>query len=238
MSANTKTGVLTQRELIRTAIQLLIVVVIMPFLPLLITQRWDWWEAWLFAFLFILSFVVSRAIPARKYPDLLMERTRSLDQENAQPWDRVIAPVVALGFSLLPLIAGLEALFGWSKGFSIMIEILALVVILAGYTIATYALIENRFFSGVVRIQSERGHQVVSSGPYRVIRHPGYAGAVLYYLATPFLLDSWWALLPAVIASVLLIIRTHLEDRFLQNELTGYREYASRVHYRLFLGVW
>jgi len=129
-------------------------------------------------------------------------------------------------------------LFGWSKGFSTMIEILALVVILAGYTIATYALIENRFFSGVVRIQSERGHQVVSSGPYRVIRHPGYAGAVLYYLATPFLLDSWWALLPAVIASVLLIIRTHLEDRFLQNELTGYREYASRVHYRLFPGVW
>ena len=97
---------------------------------------------------------------------------------------------------------------------------------------------ENRFFSGMVRIQTERGHHVVSSGPYGWIRHPGYAGALLTYLATPFFLDSRWALLPAMFITIVLIIRTSLEDQTLQNELEGYRAYAERVRYRLMPGVW
>jgi protein-S-isoprenylcysteine O-methyltransferase Ste14 len=117
-------------------------------------------------------------------------------------------------------------------------EILALAIILSGYILGSYALIENRFFSGVVRIQTERGHYVVSSGPYRWLRHPGYAGAVLAYLATPFFLDSWWAFLPAVLLTILLVIRTALEDRTLQDELTGYYDYARRVRFRLLPGVW
>jgi protein-S-isoprenylcysteine O-methyltransferase Ste14 len=90
----------------------------------------------------------------------------------------------------------------------------------------------------MVRIQTERGHQVVSSGPYRWLRHPGYAGALLTYLATPFFLDSRWALLAALFLTVVLVIRTSLEDRTLQEELTGYREYAGRVRFRLLPGVW
>lgn len=90
----------------------------------------------------------------------------------------------------------------------------------------------------MVRIQIERGHQVVSSGPYRWIRHPGYAGAILTYLATPLLLDSRWAFLPAIFLIVVLIIRTVLEDKTLQAELTGYGDYAKQVRYRLFPGVW
>jgi protein-S-isoprenylcysteine O-methyltransferase Ste14 len=90
----------------------------------------------------------------------------------------------------------------------------------------------------MVRIQTERGHQVVSTGPYRWMRHPGYAGALLAYLATPFFLDSQWAILPAIFISIVLVIRTSLEDRTLQEELPGYREYAGRVHYRLLPGVW
>lgn len=88
----------------------------------------------------------------------------------------------------------------------------------------SYALIENRFFTGMVRIQSERVHPVVSSGPYRWIRHPGYAGALLTYLATPFFLDSIWAILPTVFSAVVLVIRADLEDKTLQDELEGYRE--------------
>jgi protein-S-isoprenylcysteine O-methyltransferase Ste14 len=97
---------------------------------------------------------------------------------------------------------------------------------------------ENRFFSGTVRLQPERGQRVVSSGPYRWIRHPGYAGGLLVYLATPIFLDSIWACLPAILLTALLVLRTALEDRFLQDELAGYREYAGRVRYRLVPGVW
>jgi protein-S-isoprenylcysteine O-methyltransferase Ste14 len=99
-------------------------------------------------------------------------------------------------------------------------------------------LIENRFFSGVVRIQIDRGHHVISGGPYRWIRHPGYAGGLLTYLATPVFLDSVWAFLPALFITMVLVIRTTLEDRFLQDELDGYRDYVKRVHYRFLPGVW
>jgi protein-S-isoprenylcysteine O-methyltransferase Ste14 len=86
--------------------------------------------------------------------------------------------------------------------------------------------------------QTERGHHVVASGPYGWIRHPGYAGALLTYLATPFFLDSRWALLPAMFITIVLIVRTSLEDKTLQNELEGYRSYAEQVRYRFLPGVW
>ena len=222
----------------RVVVQLLVFVGVIPFLPLLISRRWDWWEAWVYAIIYILGFVLSRMLAAQRHPDLLAERARFTQHENAKSWDKWLAPLVGLGGGLIPLIAGLDAPFGWSPTLSLPVKILALVIILAGYSLGSYALIENRFFSGMVRIQTDRGHHVVSSGPYRWLRHPGYAGALLAYLATPLFLDSWWAFLPAVLLTILLVIRTALEDRTLQDELTGYREYAGQVHYRLLPGVW
>jgi len=99
-------------------------------------------------------------------------------------------------------------------------------------------LIENRYFSGMVRIQTDRGHQVVSAGPYRWIRHPGYAGSLIYFLATPIFLDSSWAFIPAVLLTIVLVIRTSLEDKTLQKELEGYQTYASQVRFRLIPGIW
>lgn len=122
--------------------------------------------------------------------------------------------------------------------FSLPARLLALLVILAGFAWGSYALIENRFFSGMVRIQADRGHQVVSSGPYRWMRHPGYAGALFTFLASPVFLDSRLAFIPAVLLAIVLIIRTYLEDRTLQEELAGYCEYARRVRYRLVPGIW
>ena len=139
---------------------------------------------------------------------------------------------------MILLVAGLDALFDWSPPFSIPAKIIALVIILAGNALGSYALFENRFFSGIVRIQTERGHQVISTGPYRWMRHPGYAGVLLLYLATPIFLDSRWAFLPALFLTVVLLIRTNLEDKALQNELEGYWAYANRVRYRLLPGVW
>jgi len=222
----------------RVVVQLLLGIVLAPLLPLLISWRWDWWEAWVYAALTILGFAVSRALAARRHPDLLSERARFMRHENAEPWDKLLAPLLVLGGALLPIVAGLDARFGWSPAFGLPAKITALALILAGYALASYALIENRFFSGMVRIQADRGHHVVSSGPYRWVRHPGYAAGLLTYLATPIFLDASWAFVPVAFLAPLLVIRTALEDRTLQERLEGYRDYAARVRYRLLPGVW
>jgi protein-S-isoprenylcysteine O-methyltransferase Ste14 len=222
----------------RVILQLLFFIVAIPFLPLLISRQWDWWEAWVYAIISILGFVISRVLATRRNPDLIAERLRTTQHEDTQPWDKQLAPFLGLGGVLVMVVAGLDALLDWSPPYSLPVKIIALIVILLGYVLGSYALIENRFFSGVVRLQTDRGHQVVSSGPYRWIRHPGYAGAFLTYLATPLFLDSSWAFLPTVFVVILFIIRTNLEDRFLQDQLEGYRDYAKRVRYRLLPGVW
>ncbi len=222
----------------RVVIQMLVFIVVIPFLPLLISWRWGWWEAWVYALVCILGFVISRALAARRHPDLLAERARFTQHEDAKSWDKVLAPLTGLGSGLIPLAAGLEARFGGTSTFSLPMELLALAFILAGYALGSYALIENRYFSGMVRIQRDRDHHVVSSGPYRWVRHPGYTGALLTYWATPMFLDSPWAFLPVVFLTVVLVIRTRLEDETLQEELDGYRDYAARVQYRLLPGVW
>lgn len=231
-------GTPTKKISPRAVIQMIFFILVIPFLPLLVSRRWDWWEAWVYAAVSILGFAISRGLAARRHPDLLAERARFLQHEDAKTWDKTLAPLVGLGGGLIPLVAGLDRLFEWSPTFSLPVKILSLAVLLAGYVLASYALIENRFFSGMVRIQAERGHRVVSGGPYRWMRHPGYAGALMAYLAAPLFLDSLWAFLPAVFLTVVLVIRTTLEDSALQAELDGYREYARRVRYRLLPGVW
>ena len=222
----------------RIIVQLLFFIVVMPFLPLLISRQWDWREAWLYAIISILSFIISRVLAARRHPDLIAERAKIMQHEDTKSWDKKLAPLAGLGGGLVLVIAGLDALFDWSPPYSLPIKIISLIAILLGYALGSYALIENRFFSGVVRLQTDRGHQVVSSGPYRWIRHPGYAGALLTYFATPLFLDSPWAFLPTLFIAIVLVIRTSLEDRFLQDELEGYQEYAHRVRYRLVPGLW
>jgi len=222
----------------RVVVQMLFFVVIVPFLPLLISGRWNWWEAWAYAIICVLGFVISRWLAARRNPDLLAERARFMRHEDAASWDKLLAPLVGLGGGLIPLIAGLDMLLGWSPAFALPAKIMALILVLSGYALGSYALIANRYFSGMVRIQTDRGHQVVSSGPYRWVRHPGYAGALLTYLATPILLDSLWAFLPVAFITVVLVIRTRLEDETLQDQLEGYHDYAQRVRYRLLPGVW
>jgi protein-S-isoprenylcysteine O-methyltransferase Ste14 len=219
-------------------IQLLLVVVLIPLFPILISWRWDWWEAWVNALICIGGFIISRVFAARKNPGLLTERSKMMRHDDIKSWDKILAPLVGLGSGLVLVVAGLDGLFRWSPAFSLPIKLIAIVAILAGFALGSWALYENRFFSGVVRIQKDRGQHVISTGPYAWVRHPGYIGAILSYLAMPFLLDSIWALIPAVLISAALIIRTSLEDQTLQAELPGYADYARQVRYRLLPGVW
>jgi protein-S-isoprenylcysteine O-methyltransferase Ste14 len=164
--------ILTPRVLIQT----LLFVVLFPLLPLLISRRWGWWEAWIYAAVYILGFAISRALAARRHPDILAERARFMQHGNAKAWDRILVPLLALGSTSILVIAGLDALFEWSPAIALPLRITSLVVLLVGFALGSYALIENRFFSGMVRMQDDRGHRVVSSGPYSCIRHPGYVG--------------------------------------------------------------
>ncbi|MBN1536642.1 MAG: isoprenylcysteine carboxylmethyltransferase family protein [Anaerolineales bacterium] len=223
---------------IRAVFLSLIFIVVIPLLPILISWRWDWWEAWVYAGIGILGFIISRALAARRNPDLLRERAKYLDHEDAESWDRLLSPLVGLGGGLIPITAGLDALLGWSPAYSLTAKIISLAALLSGYALGAYALIENAYFSGMVRIQKERGQHVISSGPYAWVRHPGYTGALLFYVATPIFLDAFWAFIPVVFLSIVIVIRTHLEDKTLQAQLEGYCDYAKRVRYRLLPGIW
>lgn len=219
-------------------IRMLFVVLLFSFLPLLVSGQADWGEGWAFALLILVHFVLSRALLIRYNPELAQERSRSLDHTGIKPWDRILAPVMALGGTLIAASAGLGVRFGASAPFSLPVQAMGFLVILFGLALGTWAMMKNRFFSGVVRIQSERGHTVVTAGPYRWVRHPGYTATLLSFIALPFFLNSAIAILPAVFMVLVGIIRTSLEDATLHEELPGYQAYARAVRYRLVPGVW
>jgi len=225
-------------NLVRVLVQLLIVVVLFPLLPLLISGDWDWWQGWVYFALTVLSFILSRLVVRRVHPDLIRERARFMDAQDTKPWDKILAPLLALGSVFVAIVAGVDHLYRWTSSFAAWVHIATIIVMVLGYTFSSWALVVNRFFSGTVRIQTERGHHVVTEGPYRFVRHPGYAGALLGFVLIPLLLDSLWALIPAALLTIVVIIRTALEDATLQKELPGYAEYAQRTRYRLIPGVW
>ena len=159
--------------------------------------------------------------------------------QSAKAWDKVLAPLMALSLVFpMVIVAGLDHRFGWSPVFPLWLIVLGFILISLGYAFAMWAFVENRFFSSTARIQTDRGHVVCDSGPYRIVRHPGYAGNIPPLLGIVLALSSVWTLIPAVVALIIAVIRTALEDQTLQEELPGYRNYAQRVRYRLFPGIW
>jgi protein-S-isoprenylcysteine O-methyltransferase Ste14 len=223
---------------IRMIIILFVFIVLIPMSSLLISWQWDWWQAWFYFLVNLIGFVVSRLIASRRHPDLILERSQYLNHHNYETWDKRLSPLLGLSGGLIPLVAGLDARFGSRLQLGLPLVILAAIIILIGYALGSYALIENRFFSGMVRIQSERGQHVITSGPYRWVRHPGYTGAFLTYITTPLLFESGWTVFPVISTIIIIIVRTALEDRTLKEKLEGYQAYAHKVPYRLFPGLW
>jgi len=203
----------------------------------LIAGRWDLPMVWIFLGVYLGFLIVSWFAIFRKDPELLKERQQS--GPGAKAWDRIwlgIYTVVLLATFVVALLD--VGRFHWSDAVPLWLQVGGLLGAAAGMLFTAWALAENTFFSEVVRIQRDRGHQVVTTGPYRYVRHPGYLGNQVIWLCTPLALGSWLALLPGVVVVVLYVVRTALEDRTLQDELEGYTEYARRVRYRLVPGVW
>ncbi len=208
---------------------------------ILLACGWDvsWWQAWVYSVLFVAAGLGGRLWAEWRHPGLLAERAKYLKAPDVKPWDKVLAPLLAVSLYFPPVIvAGLDHHFGWSPLIPIWLNILGLVLVALGYTFSAWALVENRFFTSMVRIQTDRGHEVCDSGPYRIVRHPGYAGHILPLLGIVLALSSVWTLTPAIVALIITVIRTELEDRTLQDELPEYLEYARRVRYRLVPGIY
>ena len=211
----------------------------LPVLLFLLAGTFKWWQGWVYVGISYFSSILSRVLLTKKHPDLVKERAAYAKKEDTKPWDKVLMPLAALVMPALYFITGgLDKRFGWSTPVPLWLYLIALLLTIAGYAFSIWAILENRFFSAVVRIQTDRGQTVVDSGPYRFVRHPGYASGILVALMFPILIGSWWAYVPVLIMAVLVVIRTALEDKTLQAELPGYAEFTQRTVYRLLPGVW
>jgi protein-S-isoprenylcysteine O-methyltransferase Ste14 len=220
-------------------IRFLVTTLVLMAVLFLAAGKVGWWEGWAYVVQALVVLIASRAIIIRKHPDLAQERAHAGSQANIKPWDRILMPFMSI---FLPpaawIVCGLDERFGWTPDLPNSLQAAGLALIFAGSMLGTWAMIANRFFSSLVRIQTDRGHTVVRGGPYRFVRHPGYAGNILAWMATPVFFASRWAAIPAVLAIAATVARTFLEDRALQAELPGYQEYAHAVRRRLVPGIW
>ena len=195
------------------------------------TMKWP--DAWLFmAVLVAVDLIGLLFIPL----EVLAERGRR--KENVEDWDKLLAKFIVVSMMSTFLIAGLDHRWNWSPDIVPGLHRASIAVFILGCALEIWAMGVNRFFSDVVRIQYERGHTVCSVGPYKYIRHPGYLGMLIYYLAAPIFLGSFWAMVPAAATMTLFVIRTRMEDETLLRKLSGYKEYADRVRFRLIPGLW
>lgn len=225
--------------MLRAAIRFLLMLLILCGVLFLAAGTLNWPMGWVYVALTLFATLASRLLALRRHPDLLKERASFAEKRNAKPWDAALVQLVAvIGPAITQIVAGLNYRFGWPPAIPLWLALVALVLVIAGWAIGTWAMVTNRFFSAVVRIQTDRGHTVVADGPYRWVRHPAYAGGVIANLAVPLMLGSAWALIPGVLTAGLTVLRTSLEDRTLQAELPGYADYAQRTRYRLLPGVW
>jgi protein-S-isoprenylcysteine O-methyltransferase Ste14 len=210
-----------------------IILAVLLFVP---AGRITWTRGWIFLLVFTLLMGASIAYFTHANPEMFAVRSRV--HPDTKRWDKIVICLLFAVILAVPPIAGLDdGRFHWSST-SWWVVALGCLMQLAGWIGVAWAATVNRFFEPGVRIQTERGHHVIDTGPYALIRHPGYFAAVLLFVGIALSLGSWCALIPAGFGSLLLVLRTVWEDRTLHAELPGYAEYARRVRFRLVPGVW
>jgi protein-S-isoprenylcysteine O-methyltransferase Ste14 len=215
------------------AIGLPLGLLVLVFLP---AGTWRWMPGWIFVAFLVAAYGVSALVLLRVNPAIY--RARSRVQPGTRRWDRILLvlmlPAMVAEIPLATLDAGR---MGWSRVPGAVV-VLGYALLAAGIALGAWPQAVNRFFEPGVRLQREREQSVITTGPYAFVRHPGYLAALLTFAGIPLALASWWALLPAVWASAVLILRTRWEDALLHAELQGYADYAARVRYRLVPGLW
>jgi protein-S-isoprenylcysteine O-methyltransferase Ste14 len=228
-----------RKALWKGLVRLILIIPIMLATLLLTAGKWDWWEAWAYTLTSLAVVFGSRVFMILNHPDLALERAQAHQREDVKEWDKFLMPFTALiGPFISWIVVGLDQRFGWSPDLPDWIQVIALILIQLGSLLGSWAMVVNRYFSSQVRIQTDRDQEVVREGPYRIIRHPGYAGALISWLAAPVFFSSLWVILPTALVIIASLFRTALEDRTLQEELPGYEEYTQQTKHRLVPGVW
>lgn len=223
------------RGVIKRGLQLLMTGLVLGLAMFVPAGHLAWWQAWALLGVYVGAIAFNALFLLRRDPALIAERAET--KENTKGWDKLLTRGITLLTLLILVVAGLDVRFGWSR-VPVAVTVAGLLAIVAGNAIVSWAMGANRFFARVVRIQTDRGHEVCSTGPYRFVRHPGYVGIIVYSLAMPIALGSLWAVIPALLVAVGFVARTVFEDRTLHAELAGYPEYAARVRFRLLPGIW
>ncbi|MCB1936866.1 MAG: isoprenylcysteine carboxylmethyltransferase family protein [Nitrosomonas sp.] len=201
---------------------------------------WRWWEAWVLIVMWVVYGAVMTHYLLQHDPILLAERLKLVPIHKEQKyWDKLLMSVFFIGGIGLYLIPGFDVMrYEWSEPLPEWMRILALLIHLPCFLLLGWVMRENTFLSQVVKIDKDRGHKVVTTGPYALVRHPMYTVVIVLLFAVPVALGSRYALVLAVFLTLLLIIRTNFEDRTLHEELKGYPEYAKQTRYRLIPGIW
>jgi protein-S-isoprenylcysteine O-methyltransferase Ste14 len=201
------------------------------------TGTFHWSRGWICVALWTISLTAVGLLTQHCNPQLMKERAR-WRREDTKPFDKVFLAAYMPFVFIQPAIAGMDAVrFHWTSLPFGYVYIGSAIFLLAMVLIA-WVLCTNPYAETSVRIQHDRGHTVITTGPYRFVRHPMYVGAILMYLSTPLVWGSLWALAIGGVITVLFLVRTALEDKALRRELPGYEEYASHTHYRFLPGVW
>lgn len=199
--------------------------------------RLDWTMGWIYVGLNFLGLIVNWSVLAAKNPEVFAARA-NITTEDTKSWDKAFTTLFGPLLLIIMAVIGLDAgRFGWSE-VPIWLQILSIGLFIFGWGFSLWALVTNKFFETSVRIQHDRDHATITSGPYGIVRHPGYAGIALVYAVSTLILGSWWGLIPTAVLTASFIIRTALEDQTLKKELPDYSAYTQKVRYRLLPGIW
>lgn len=221
---------------IKSFFKILITSIIFSFILFLSAGKINYLQGWLFLSTNVISALMN-FFTIQNNPELMAERSKVGD--GAKSWDKTILGISALIYIANVIVAGLDSgRFLWSPDFPRYVFVIGIVFTLSGQAIFLMARNENHFFSSVVRIQKDRGHKVCDSGIYKIVRHPGYTGMIISHLGFPLITGSAFSWIGVILAIILLIIRTSLEDQTLQQELDGYKEYTQKTVKRLLPYIW
>jgi protein-S-isoprenylcysteine O-methyltransferase Ste14 len=198
--------------------------------------RLDYVSGWICLVVMVIGFSAVTAHVAKRTPSLIRRRMKA--GAGTPLWDRVFVINVQVLFAAILIVGGLDAgRYHWTS-LPLWLQVSGLVLMVAGMLLVAWAMGQNPHFEATVRIQTDQNHRVIESGPYRIVRHPGYVAGIVLFIGIALVLDSAWALVPAFLLAANIVVRSWAEDRFLQENLKGYREFTNRTRRRLIPGVW